>query len=211
MGKDIGSSSGGQSSGKVASNIPFHPIYGIILLIIVLVTYIILQTPEEPIVMLRRFAGTFGYLSLFLAIITSEYMAKIKKITGLPFMKAHHNLARIGILLILIHPFTFVLQGRGIQIFSPISPTNIFIAVGGRPALYLFLLAAGVAIYRKKYRNWRKVHYLSYLAFLLVSIHAPMIGADFRYNIMRIIVLAMAVAVVAVFIDKRSASGRKKR
>lgn len=211
MGKDIGSSSGGQSSGKVASNIPFHPIYGIILLIIVLVTYIILQTPEEPIVMLRRFAGTFGYLSLFLAIITSEYMAKIKKITGLPFMKAHHNLARIGILLILIHPFTFVLQGRGIQIFSPISPTNIFIALGGRPALYLFLLAAGVAIYRKKYRNWRKVHYLSYLAFLLVSIHAPMIGADFRYNIMRIIVLAMAVAVVAVFIDKRSASGRKKR
>lgn len=58
---------------------PFYSIYGIILLIIVLVTYIILQTPEEPIVMLRRFAGTFGYLTLFLAIITSEYMAKIKK------------------------------------------------------------------------------------------------------------------------------------
>ncbi|HET8687997.1 MAG TPA: ferric reductase-like transmembrane domain-containing protein, partial [Methanosarcina sp.] len=154
---------------------------------------------------------TFGYLTLFLAIITSEYMAKIKKISGLSFMKAHHNLARIGILLILIHPFTFVLQGKGIQIFSPISPTNIFIALGGRPALYLFLLAAGVAIYRKKYRNWRKVHYLSYLAFLLVSIHAPMIGTDFRFSIMRILVLAIAVTVIAVFIDKRSMSGQKRK
>jgi predicted ferric reductase len=210
-GKDTDRNSGRESSGKVALNKPFYLIYGIILLVIVFITYIILQTPEEPIVMLRRFAGTFGYLTLFLAIITSEYMTKIKKITGLPFMKAHHNLARIGILLILIHPFTFVLQGRGIQIFSPISPTNIFIALGGRPALYLFLVAAGIAIYRKKYRNWRKVHYLSYLAFLLVSIHAPMIGADFRFNIMRVLVLAMAVTVIAVFIDKRSTSGQKRK
>jgi predicted ferric reductase len=211
VGKITGSNSGGESSGKVALSKPFYSIYGIILLIIVLVTYIILQTPEEPIVMLRRFAGTFGYLTLFLAIITSEYMAKIKKITGLTFINAHHNLARIGILLILVHPFTFVLQGRGIQIFSPISPTNIFIALGGRPALYLFLVAAGIAIYRKKYRSWRKVHYLSYLAFLLVSIHAPMIGADFRFNIMRVLVLAMAVTVIAVFIDKRSTSGQKRK
>lgn len=210
-GKDAGRSSGKENSGKVALNKSFYLIYGIILLIIVFITYLILQTPEEPIVMLRRFAGTFGYLTLFLAIITSEYMTKIKKITGLPFMKAHHNLARIGILLMLIHPFTFILQGRGIQIFSPISPTNIFIAFGGRPALYLFLLAAGIAIYRKKYRNWRKVHYLSYLAFLLVSIHALMIGEDFRFNIMRVLALAMAVAVIVVFIDKRSAPGQKSR
>ena len=206
----MGRSSGRENSGKVALNKPFYLIYGIILLIIVFITYIILQTPEEPIVMLRRFAGTFGYLTLFLAIVTSEYMVKIKKISGLPFMKAHHNLARIGILLILIHPLTFVLQGRGVQIFSPISQANIFIALAGRPALYLFLLAAGIAIYRKKYRNWRKVHYLSYLAFLLVSIHALMIGTDFRFNMMKVLAFAMAVTVIAVFIDKRSAPKQKK-
>lgn len=124
-------------------------------------------------------------------------------------MKAHHNLARIGILLILIHPLTFVLQGRGIQIFSPISTTNTFIALAGRPALYLFLLAAGIALYRKKYRDWKKVHYLSYLAFLLVSIHALVIGSDFESGIMRILAVAMAVIVIAIFIHKRSASGRK--
>ncbi len=206
----MGRSSGREISVKGASNKPFYSIYGIILLIIVFIIYIILQTPEEPIVMLRRFAGMFGYLTMFLAIASSEYMAKIKKISGMPFMKAHHNLARIGILLILIHPLTFALEGRGIQILSPISPANIFIALGGRPAFYLFLLAAGIAIYRKKYGNWRKVHYLSYLAFLLVSIHAPMIGADFRFNMMKVLALAMAVTVIAIFIDKRSAPKQKK-
>lgn len=161
--------------------------------------------------MLRRFAGAFAYLTMFLAIVSSEYMVRMRKISGLPFMKAHHYLARIGILLILIHPMTFILEGKSIQIFSPISSTNVFIALAGRPAFYLFLLAAGIAIYRKKYRNWRKVHYLSYLAFLLISIHALMIGADFTINIMRILTLAMAVIVIATFIDKRSASGQKKK
>lgn len=138
-------------------------------------------------------------------------MTKMKKISGLPFLRAHHHLARIGILLILIHPFTFVLQGRGIQIFSPISPTNIFIALGGRPALYLFLLAAGIALYRKKYKNWRKIHYFSYLAFLLVTVHALMLGDDFELIIMRILAITMAVTVIAIFIHKRSAPGQKRK
>lgn len=215
VGKDIGKRSGEESSGKElsgkrASSKRFYPVYGIILLIIAFIFYIVLQTPEEPIVMLRRFAGALAYLTMFLAIVSSEYMAKMRKISGLPFIKTHHNLARIGILLILIHPMTFVLEGRGIQIFSPISQTNIFIALAGRPAFYLFILAAGIAIYRKKYKNWRKVHYLSYLAFLLVSIHALMIGADFRQNIMKILALAMTAIVIATFIDKRLRTRTKK-
>ncbi|NLN44887.1 MAG: ferric reductase [Methanosarcina sp.] len=159
--------------------------------------------------MIRRFVGTCGYLTMFLAIITSEYMAKMKKVSGLSFIKAHHNLARVGILLILIHPLTFALEGRGIQILSPISQTNIFIALAGRPAFYLFLLTAGIALYRKRYKNWRKVHYLSYLAFLLVSTHALMIGDDFRLTIMRILAFSMAVTVIAIFIHKRLASRQK--
>ncbi|RXA20607.1 ferric reductase [Methanosarcina sp. MSH10X1] len=182
-----------------------------LLLIIVFITYTILRYAEEPIEAIRRFAGTFGYLTVFLAIVTSEYMAKMKKISGLPFMKAHHNLARIGLLLILIHPLTFVLQGRGIGIFSPISPTNVFIGLAGRPAFYLFFLAAGIALYRKKYRDWRKIHYLSYLAFLLVTVHALMLGDDFELVIMRVLAIAMAITVTVIFIHKRFSSGRKRR
>ncbi len=126
--------------------------------------------------MLRRFVGALAYLAMFLAIVSSGYMAKMRKISGISFVKTHHNLARIGILLIFIHPITFVLEGQGIQIFSPISPTNLFIELAGRPVFYLFILVAGIAIYGKIYKNWRKVHYPSYLAFLLVSIHAPIIN-----------------------------------
>lgn len=210
-GKYTGHSKGKDSSGKGTSNKYFYPIYGILLLIIVFITYIILRDAEEPIEAIRRFAGTFGYLTVFLAIVTSEYMAKMKRISGLPFMKAHHNLARIGLLLIFIHPLTFVLQGRGIGIFSPVSPTNVFIALGGRPAFYLFFLAAGIALYRKKYKNWKKIHYLSYLAFLLVTVHALMLGDDFELVIMRILAIAMAITVTVIFIHKRSSSGRKRR
>lgn len=210
MGKDTGQRAGRVNSGRGASNKRFYPIYGVILLITAFIVYIVLQIPEEPIVMLRRFAGVFAYLTMFLTIISSEYMVKMRKISGMPFIKTHHNLARIGILLILIHPLTFVLEGRGIQIFSPISPTNIFIALAGRPAFYLFILAAGIAIYRKKYKNWRKVHYLSYLAFLLVSIHALMIGVDFTQDVMKILTLAMTAIVIAIFIDKRLRIRTKK-
>lgn len=203
--KNVGHDSSRESAGKIIKNEQFHLIYGIILILIFFITYILLQTPQGPIETIRRFAATFGYLAIFLAILSSEYMARMRKISGMPFLKAHHNLARIGILLILIHPLTFILEGQSIKIFSLLYPTNVFISLGGRPALYLLILAAGIALYRKKYRNWRKVHYLNYLAFLLVSVHALMIGTDFRLNIMRILALTMAIIVVGIFINKRSA------
>lgn len=204
-GKNTGNSSGRKASGKKGSNKQFYLIYGIILVIVLLITYILLQRPGEPLRMIARFAATFGYLAIFLAILSSEYMARMKKISGLPFLKAHHNLARIGILLILIHPLTFVLEGQGFRIFLPVFyPVNLFFTFGGRTALYLFLLAAGIAIYRKKYRNWKKIHYLHYLAFLLVSVHALLIGTDFRVDIMRMLAFVMSIIVVGIFIHKRS-------
>jgi methionine sulfoxide reductase heme-binding subunit len=199
-------SSGREVSGKKAPNKQFYLIYGIILVIVLFITYILLQRPGEPLRMVARFAATFGYLAIFLSILSSEYMAKMRKISGLPFLKAHHNLARIGILLILIHPLALALEGQDVLIFLPVFyPVDLFLALGGRTALYLFLLAAGIAIYRKKYRNWRKVHYLNYLAFLLVTAHALLIGTDFKIDIMRVLALVMAAAVTGIFIHKRSA------
>lgn len=209
--KDTGHSLGKRGSGKGGSDKYFYLVYGLILVLIVIITFIMLQTPDDSIGMLRRFAGTFGYLAVFLSIVSSEYIVEMRKISGLPFIKAHHNLARIGILLILIHPLTFILQGRGFQIFSPISfPVNPYIGFFGRPAFYLFLIAAGIALYRRKYRNWLKIHYLSYLAFLLVTVHALMLGDDFESNIMRALALVMAIIVTGIFIHKRLARRRKR-
>ncbi len=63
---------------------------------------------------------------------------------------------------------------------------------------------------QEKFMNWQEVHYLNYLAFLLVSIHAPMICIDIIFNIMRVLALAMAVTVITIFIHKRSVASEKK-
>lgn len=154
--------------------------------------------------MVYRAAGTLGYLFIFLAIVSSEYMARTKKILGAGFIQAHHSLARLGVLLIIIHPLAFAFEEQSIQVFLPVFyPLNDFLKLAGRPALYLFLLAAGVAVYRKKYRSWRKFHYLNYLAFLMVSVHAVMIGTDFESNLSRFLALAMTIIVVGIFVHKR--------
>ena len=211
MGKDMVHSSGKEGSGK-KSDKQFYLIYVIILVIVLFITYILLQSPGEPSRMIARFAATFGYLAIFFSILSSEYMARMKKISGMPFLKAHHTLARIGILLIVIHPLALALGGQGFRIFLPVLyPVDLFLALGGRTAFYPFLLAAGIALYRKKYKSWRKVHYLSYLAFLLVSAHALLIGTDFESGIMRMLALVMTVAVTGIFIHKRSALQQKRR
>lgn len=204
-GKNANRVSGKKTSGKKEADKQFYLIYGIILVIVLFITYILLQRPGETLRMVVRFAATFGYLSIFLAILSSEYMARMKKISGLPFLKAHHHLARIGVLLILIHPLALVLEGQDFGIFLPVLyPLDRFLALGGRTAFYLFLLAAGIAIYRKKYKNWRKIHYLNYLAFLLASAHALLIGTDFTSDIMRMLAFVMAIAVTGIFIHKRA-------
>lgn len=208
--REAGNSPGKETSVKKAPNKQFYLIYGIIPVIFLFITYILLQNPGEPLRMVARFAATFGFLTIFFSILSSEYMAKMRKISGLPFLKAHHNLARIGILLILIHPLSLALQAQDFSIFLPVFyPVEVFLALGGRTALYLFLLAAGIALYRKKYRNWKKVHYLNYLAFLLVAAHALLIGSDFKLEIMRILALLMAATVTGIFIHKK-AGGKKK-
>ncbi|AKB79958.1 hypothetical protein MSHOH_3475 [Methanosarcina horonobensis HB-1 = JCM 15518] len=211
-GKEKGHKSDKGMSDKKISNKKFYLIYGIILVIVLFIAYLLLQRPGEPLRMVARFAATFGYLTIFLSILSSEYMAKMRKISGLPFLKAHHHLARIGILLILIHPLALAIGGQGFRIFLPeFYPVNRFLMFGGKTAIYLFLLAAGIALYRKKYRNWKKVHYLSYLAFLLVSAHALLIGSDFKLEIMRILTLVMAATVTGIFIHKRLGAKTKTR
>ncbi|AKB65979.1 MAG: ferric reductase-like transmembrane domain-containing protein [Methanosarcina mazei] len=209
-GKETGNKQGKETPGNRKKDQQFYLIYGIIVIMILFITYLILQKPGEPLRMIARFAATFGYLAIFLSILSSEYMAKMRKISGMPFLRAHHNLARIGVLLILIHPLSLALQAQDFTIFLPVLyPVETFLALGGRTALYLFLLAAGIALYRRKYRNWKKVHYLNYLAFLLVSAHALMIGSDFKQDIMRIIAIIMAVTVTGIFIHKRIGVGKK--
>jgi len=52
-------------------------------------------------------------------------------------------------------------------------------------------------------RTWRTIHFLNYLAFLLVTVHAIMIGTDLQHTIVKAVSVALALLVVAIFIQKR--------
>ncbi|WP_269848747.1 ferric reductase [Methanosarcina horonobensis] len=172
-GKEKGHKSDKGMSDKKISNKKFYLIYGIILVIVLFIAYLLLQRPGEPLRMVARFAATFGYLTIFLSILSSEYMAKMRKISGLPFLKAHHHLARIGILLILIHPLALAIGGQGFRIFLPeFYPVNRFLMFGGKTAIYLFLLAAALPCTGKSIETGRRyitsVTWLFYLSQLML-------------------------------------------
>ncbi len=168
---------------------------------------------DTAIRMTVRAAGLLGYFFVFLAILSSEYMIQMKKVFGRPFMNIHHHFARVGVVMILAHPI-FIAYQFGLSVFVPVFyPVMEFLMLAGRLALYLFIIAVLAGVYRKKIpKKWKDIHALNYLGFVLVFFHAWLIGTDLQYGLMQIIWLAMALVVVAVFIDKHiiSASGRKK-
>jgi DMSO/TMAO reductase YedYZ heme-binding membrane subunit len=80
----------------------------------------------------------------------------------------------------------------------------VFLELGGRPAWYLIAAASLAAVLRKTIgRNWRMIHFLNYVAFLLVTAHANMIGTDFQHTIVKAVSVALALVVVVIFIQKR--------
>jgi DMSO/TMAO reductase YedYZ heme-binding membrane subunit len=82
----------------------------------------------------------------------------------------------------------------------------IFLQLGGRLAWYLIVTASLAAALRKVVgRNWRVIHLLNYVAFLLGTIHAVMIGTDFQSGITRAASIVLGFIVIATFIQKRLA------
>lgn len=188
-------------------------IYTIVIAVVLFVIYTIYQNPESPIKLIYRTTGIFGYLLVFSAIVSSEYMYQIKRLFGQTFLKFHHNLIKLASILIVLHPVSFALDVQSFKVFLPVFyPPVTFLELAGRPALYLFIIAIITAIYRKKIpKNWKKIHLLNYLAFFLVSIHALLIGTDFSSTGMKILSFIMMAIVVGIFVHKRLKKSRMRR
>jgi len=180
-------------------------IYAALLIQVVAIVYTLSQRPEPGLGMLIRGAALFGYTALFWLILSSEYVREMRKIFGRPFLKVHHPLGVIAWVLIVAHPMTFALQSRDPAVFVPIfSPFRSFLQWASRPALYLFALASVSALLRRRMKGtWRFIHWLNYLAFLLVFIHAWLIGTDLLSGLLRVIWATMAGIVLIVFVHKR--------
>jgi DMSO/TMAO reductase YedYZ heme-binding membrane subunit len=81
---------------------------------------------------------------------------------------------------------------------------------GGPPAYWLIWIAVVAAALRMSLgARWRMLHWLNYLAFLLATAHALMIGSDFERPLLRWGATGMALVVIAVFFRKRLAEARR--
>jgi predicted ferric reductase len=152
-----------------------------------------------------RGAALLGYQSIFLAIVSSAYMRQLVRLFGRPFVQVHHVVSVAGLILITLHPLGVALDNATISVFVPrFDSVLVFLQLGGRLAWYLVALAALVALLRRSVGlPWRVVHGLNYIAFLLTTVHANLIGTDLQYTVTRAISIVMALVMVGVFVQKR--------
>ena len=152
-----------------------------------------------------RGAALCAYMTLFLSIVTSNYLREMVRFFGYPFVKLHHIGTVTALALIVVHPLGSALNTGTLAVFIPMTQSwYSFFANGGRVAWYLFILASMAAVWRKALgKNWRIPHWLTYLAFAIATVHGLLLGSNTQFLGVRVVAILMALGVAAVFVLKR--------
>jgi methionine sulfoxide reductase heme-binding subunit len=146
-----------------------------------------------------------GYLLVFLAVLSAASLPAMAKTFGRPFIGVHHVATVAGFVAMVAHPFAYSFAIGSLSPFVPSygSLLEVF-QWAGRPALALFAIAVLAALLRLAFKKgWRVFHIAAYLAFLLVTVHANLIGPSFQHPVMRVVSWVMAAAATVVFVRKR--------
>ncbi|MDT8285361.1 MAG: hypothetical protein RQ767_07515 [Thermovirgaceae bacterium] len=153
----------------------------------------------DPVYKAIRAAGMMAYPASFLAIVTSAFPKEATSLSGESFLRVHHIFAFWGLTLMLVHAgATWASFGTPAVLVPQVGTLREFFLFGGRAALPLFILTAATAKFGRSIKFWRKIHLLNYAAFILVTIHAVMIGTDFDSPPMRALAYMFAAVVLAV-------------
>jgi DMSO/TMAO reductase YedYZ heme-binding membrane subunit len=117
----------------------------------------------------------------------------------------HHMLAVAGLILIVVHPIAVALVTKDISAFVPrFDSFGLFLTLGGRLALYVFLAAALAAVLRRRIKNvWRPIHWLNYMAFALAFVHSWRLGTNVSHGLLEFFWPAMFAIALVVFVHKR--------
>jgi len=181
-----------------------------LLLAVIVVSLDRIATPIDGVI---RVGALLGYQAVFLAALSSNYMRELTRYFGRSFPTLHH-IASVGALAALIvHATGVALRAGSPAVFLPeFRSFQLFFSLGGRPALRLIAIASLAGLFRAAIgKNWRFIHWLNYIAFLLGTIHALLIGPNFTHIGVRIVSGAMAFALVAVFVNKRATEYKRSR
>ncbi|MBN2007174.1 MAG: hypothetical protein JXA21_27735 [Anaerolineae bacterium] len=174
----------------------------IVVLIVLVVSLDMLSAPLDALI---RAGALLGYIAVFLASLSSLFMRELRRYFGYPFLKLHHVVSVTGLAALAVHALSVAWRTGNLAVFLPeFSSLRAFFALGGRPAFWLIAVATLAAVLRKSLGNrWKLIHWLNYLAFILGTVHAMLIGPNFQHPGVRIVAGVMAAVLVVAFILRR--------
>jgi len=158
-----------------------------------------------PLDLAVRLFALNGFVALALAASMSPFLREIRQVFGRPFILVHHFFAAFGLISILLHPVAAAVRAGSLSVFIPVfSSLQAFLALGGRVAFYLILIAVAAAVLRNRYpAAWRPFHMLMYAALAFGLVHAALIGSDLVNPAVRGVMYALFVVVMAALLLKR--------
>jgi len=152
-----------------------------------------------------RTCALLGYLCVFVASGSALYLRELVRLFGRPFVKTHHVVTVAGLVLLGLHGLMVSINLSFSVLIPNVDSWLLFFTWGGPVAFYLIGIASLVALLRTSSlrKQWRYLHWLNYLAFFLATIHAILLGSEFRSTAMKVIPALLALALVAAFVLKR--------
>jgi methionine sulfoxide reductase heme-binding subunit len=168
------------------------------------------QPGGEALYVALRVAALTGFTLVYLAILSSLFLRELVHALGQPYIKVHHVLSIVALSLVTLHPLGWAAYNASVKALLPdfSSLSALLYQVG--PFIWLLLLCGLLsALLRKKLKQWRIVHWLNYLAFLMAARHAWTLGSNTQTLGMRIVIVLMATSVVGAFVWKRIKMRRK--
>ncbi|MBN2390830.1 MAG: ferric reductase-like transmembrane domain-containing protein [Anaerolineae bacterium] len=169
-----------------------------------------LDSLSAPLDGVIRAGALMGYLGVFLAALSSNYMRELTRFFGRSFIKVHHIVSVTALVALIVHAVGVAWRSGSASAFLPsFASWRLFFALGGRPAFWLLAVTSLTALFRTTIgKNWKVIHWLNYIAFALGTIHAQMIGTSFVHLGLRIVAWVMLAVLIGVFVWKRT---RKRR
>jgi len=165
---------------------------------------------SDPLDGVIRVGALLGYLGVFLAALSSNYMRELTRYFGRSFITVHHIVSVTALIALSVHAVGVAWRVGSVSAFLPnFASVRLFFALGGRPAFWLLAVTSLTALFRTAIgKNWKVIHSLNYVVFALGTIHAQMIGSSFVHLGVRIVAWAMLAVLLGVFVWKRT---RKQR
>lgn len=180
--------------------------YLAILAATVIITAIVLSLARTPgLYGVARGAALVGYQFVFLAVLSSAFTRQLVRAYRKPFIRLHHWVSITGLALLVLHPILLVIVLKSTAVLTAAYTSGEFLRYAGSPALIAFFLAAIAAVLRARMNTvWRYVHWLNYVALLLGTAHAVLLGTSVALlPWLRWVLVLLAACGVAVYISRR--------